>query len=128
MNRPIKITEDTFWVGVNDRETDLFESLWPIPRGISYNAYLIRDKKVALVDTVKKSYLPNLLDKIRELIGNDRQLDYLIINHMEPDHSGAVDVIKQVYPDVEIVGNQKTIEFLKGYYGIADGVKIVEDG
>jgi len=128
MNKPIQITESTFWVGVNDRETDIFEALWPIPRGISYNAYLIRDEKVALVDTVKNCYVNNLLDKIQELIGAEKKLDYLIINHMEPDHSGAIEMMVRLNPEMIIIGNQKTIEFIKGYYGIDENLKVVNDG
>jgi len=128
MDKPIQITETTFWVGVNDQETDIFEALWPIPRGISYNAYLIRDKKVALVDTVKNCYINNLLDKIQELVGAEKKLDYLIINHMEPDHSGAIEMIVRIYPEIVIIGNKKTIEFLKGYYGITENLRIVNDG
>jgi flavorubredoxin len=128
MDKPVQITESIFWVGVNDRETDIFEALWPIPRGISYNAYLIRDKKIALVDTVKNCYVTSLLDKIQSLIGATKKLDYLIINHMEPDHSGAIETVVRMYPEMTIIGNKKTIEFLKGYYGIDKNVKVVDDG
>ena len=127
MNKPIKITDKTYWIGVNDRETDIFEALWPIPMGVSYNAYLIIDDKVALVDTVKNSYLIHLMDKIHSLIGTERKVDYLIINHMEPDHSGAIDIVAQMYPDITIVGNQKTIDYLEGYYGISRNVMIIKD-
>ncbi|MGC9363433.1 MAG: FprA family A-type flavoprotein [Fidelibacterota bacterium] len=128
MNKPIQISGTTWWVGVNDRETDIFEALWPIPKGISYNAYLVIDEKVALIDTVKNCYTPLLLDKIRELVGAGKPVDYLIINHMEPDHSGAIEIIAQVYPEITIVGNAKTVEYLEGYYGIRQNVKVINDG
>ncbi len=128
MNRPIAITDDIYWVGVNDRETKLFEGIWPLPEGVSYNAYIINDDKTALIDTVKNCYLTQLLQKIQNLLGDGRKLDYLIINHMEPDHSGAIEVIARVFPDIRIIGNQKTIEFLEGYYGITRNVSVVKDG
>jgi len=128
MNKPIQITDKTYWIGVNDRETDIFEALWPIPKGVSYNSYLIIDEKVALIDTVKNSFVTHLIEKIQSLIGTEKQVDYLIINHMEPDHSGAIDIIAQMYPDIIIVGNSKTIEYLEGYYGINQNIKVIDDG
>ena len=128
MHKPIAINQKVYWVGINDRETDLFEAHWPLPKGVSYNAYLINDEKVALVDTVKTYFQTDYLDKIREIIGNEKEIDYLIINHMEPDHSGAIKEIKEVYPDITIVGNKKTMNFLEGFYGIHENVKVVEDG
>ncbi|MCF7886699.1 MAG: MBL fold metallo-hydrolase, partial [Candidatus Marinimicrobia bacterium] len=128
MHKPIPINDKIYWVGINDRETDLFEAHWPLPRGVSYNAYLIDDEKVALVDTVKSYFQTDYLDKIREIIGHDKKVDYLIINHMEPDHSGAIKELKEVYSDITIVGNKKTMNFLEGFYGVADNLKVIEDG
>src|SRR6056297_738875 len=127
MYNSIKMTDDVYWVGVNDRETDIFESLWPLPEGISYNSYLIDDEKVALIDTVKINYNDSFLDKIKNVIG-DKKVDYLIINHMEPDHSGSIKSLREAYPDMEIIGNQKTMNFLEGFYGITNGTKVVSDG
>ncbi|MGM0602502.1 MAG: FprA family A-type flavoprotein [Bacillota bacterium] len=127
MYNSIKMTDDVYWVGVNDRETDIFESLWPLPEGISYNSYLIDDDKIALIDTVKINYNDSFLDKVKNVIG-DKKVDYLIINHMEPDHSGSIKSLREAYPDMEIIGNQKTMNFLEGFYGITNGTKIVSDG
>ena len=80
------------YVGVNDRTKDLFESLWPLPYGVSYNSYMIDDDKVTLIDTVEVSFFPKFLKNIHEVIG-DRPIDYLVINHMEPDHSGSISLI-----------------------------------
>lgn len=128
MYKPIPINEKVYWVGINDRETDLFEAHWPLPEGVSYNAYLIDDEKVGLVDTVKSYFQTDYLDKIREVIGHDRDVDYLIINHMEPDHSGAIKELKEVYPDITIVGNKKTMNFLEGFYGVSENCKVIENG
>lgn len=126
MNKAIPVTNSVYWVGVNDKETDIFESLWPLPNGVSYNSFLIVDEKVTLIDTVKITYHDDFIEKIQRLLG-DKGIDYLVINHMEPDHSGSVKALKRAYPDLEIVGNKNTAKFLKGFYDIED-VKIVEDG
>jgi len=127
MENPIAITEDVFWIGVNDRDTDLFESLWPLPRGISYNSYLILDQRIAVIDTVKEKKAQAYLDKILHLTGG-RPVDYLVINHMEPDHSGAVRFLMQVWPQLTLVGNAKTAKFLENFYGITERIQVVEDG
>ncbi|MGM0410593.1 MAG: FprA family A-type flavoprotein [Bacillota bacterium] len=127
MNQITKLNDDIYWVGVNDRETDLFEALWPLPEGISYNSYLIIDEKTALIDTVKFDYHESYLKKIESILG-DKKLDYLIINHMEPDHSGDVKAIKEKYPEIKIIGNKKTLSFLEGFYNIKEGVKAINNG
>lgn len=117
------------YVGVNDRVKHRFEGLWFLPQGVSYNSYLIDDEKgVALVDTVDVAFFAEYLDKIQAVIG-DRSVDYLIINHMEPDHSGSLALIRKYYPGVRLVGNKKTMEMVQGFYGAcsADDL-VVADG
>ena len=129
MHNPIPVTGDIHWIGVNDRETDLFEAQWPLPEGVSYNSYLIRAGKTALIDTVKKTHLTQFLKKLKSLVAGGREkVDYLIINHMEPDHSGAVPVLKQLFPEMTIVGNKKTLELVKDFYGIEVGTMTIADG
>lgn len=129
MDKPIAISDDVFWIGVNDLETDLFEAIWPLPQGVCYNSYIINDERIAVVDTVKRSFIPNYLEKIHTLIGQQRTVDYLIVNHMEPDHSGALKILYEVFPEIKIVGNEKTALFIKGFYGIPDkNIMIVKDG
>ncbi len=126
----MKITEITngiHYVGVNDRCKYKFENLWPLPYGVSYNAYLITDEKNVLIDTVDAAYTDRLLDNIAEIIG-DGKIDYLIINHMEPDHSASIQFIRQKYPQMTIVGNIKTLEMVKGYYGIDDNTLCIKNG
>ncbi|RAK07381.1 flavorubredoxin [Halanaerobium saccharolyticum] len=127
MYNSIKLSENVHWVGVNDKETDLFESLWPLPEGISYNSYVINDDKVALIDTVKINYTDTYLEKVKDVIG-DKKVDYLIINHMEPDHSGSIKSMRETFPEMKIVGNAKTMNFLEGFYGITEGTMVIEDG
>ena len=106
-------------VGVNDRHKTLFEGLWPLPYGVSYNAYIIDDEKVALVDTVEVDFFSQFIDNVRRVIG-DRPIDYIIVNHMEPDHSGSLALIKKYYPDAKIVGNKKTFDMMRGYYNVGN--------
>ena len=115
-------------MGVNDRNKALFENLWPLPYGVSYNSYLIADDEmVALVDTVDVCFFEVYLKKIRSIIG-DRKIDYLIINHMEPDHSGSIALIKQYYPEIVLVGNKKTFDMVEGYYGVTGERYVVGEG
>ena len=122
-----KITDRIYYVGVNDRNKNLFEGLWPLPKGVSYNAYLIDDEKTCLVDTVEADFFMPFLENIREVLG-DRQLDYVVVNHMEPDHSGSLALIKKYYPGVQIVGNKKTFDMMRGFYQIENDVLEVKNG
>ena len=127
MYNPIEINENIFYVGVNDRTKSLFENLWPLPKGVSYNSYVIRDEKIALIDTVDICYTDIFLSKLDVVLG-DKSIDYLVINHMEPDHSGALSILLNKYPNIQIVGNARTVDMLKGYYNITDNVVVVKDG
>lgn len=127
MNSSVKITDDIYYVGVNDRDTALFENLWPLDKGVSYNSYLILDEKTALIDTVKESKISEFFDKIRHLL-NGRALDYLIINHMEPDHSGSIPELLQEFPGIKIVGNKTTFQFIKDLYKVEDNFQEIKDG
>ena len=111
----VKLADNIYYLGYNDRRTHLFENIWPIPNGISYNSYLIVDEKIALVDTVERQFIDDYLDDIEAIIG-DKKVDYLIINHMEPDHSGALKAIVAKYPDIILVGNKKTFGFVESFY------------
>lgn len=114
-------------VGVNDRKTTIFEGLWSLGRGVSYNAYLVIGEKIALIDTVEEGFGSELFDNIRREIGS-RPIDYLIVNHMEPDHSSSMASLRQIYPNIEIVGNAKTLQMIRGYYAIEQGLKEVKEG
>ena len=116
MDSLMPINENIFWIGSNDRTTDLFESIWPLPNGISYNSYFLADEKIALIDTVKGDMVAQYIEKVKQLSRNFGQVDYLIINHMEPDHSGAVTILQSIWPQIRIIGNSKTAGFLKEFY------------
>lgn len=115
------------YVGVNDRTTHRFEALWSLPYGVSYNSYLLTDEKVALIDGMEEGFAGTYFERLDEVLGG-RPVDYLIVNHMEPDHSGVIGQLRQRYPGLQIVGNAKTLEMLRGFYGITDNCLTVKDG
>ena len=123
----MQLKEKLYYVGVNDRTKGLFESLWPIPAGISYNSYLMVGERVALIDTVDVNFFEEYLRHIRRVIGH-RPIDYLVINHMEPDHSGSINLIRKYYPDITLVGNAQTFRIVDGYYGVGGNRLMVSDG
>lgn len=115
----IEISDKVYYVGVNDRNKNLFEGLWPLPYGVSYNSYLIDDDKVCLIDTVEVDFFVQFIENLHEILG-ERPIDYVVINHMEPDHSGSLALLRKYYPGVKIIGNKKTFDMVKGFYGIED--------
>ena len=123
-----KISERIYSVGVNDNDKVLFEGLWPLPYGVSYNSYLVVDEKVALIDTVEAGFEEEFLTNIYEAIG-DTEIDYLVVNHMEPDHSSLVGYMLDKYPGLRIVANAKTVPMLQGYYGTPmEKILVVKEG
>ena len=123
-----KISDKIFSVGVNDTDKVLFEGLWPLPYGVSYNSYLVVDEKVALIDTVEHGFEEEFLSNINEAI-EGRPIDYLVVNHMEPDHSSLIAYMLEKYPELVIVANAKTLPMLKGYYNVPeDRVYIIAEG
>ena len=122
------ITEDVFAISVNDRTTDLFEGLWPIDKvGVTYNSYIINDEKKVIIDLTKEFKTDTLIDQIATVF-NPEDLDYFILNHMEPDHTGAIKTLLRVAPKATIICTPKAVPFLEAFYGITDRIKTVEDG
>ena len=123
-----KVTDDVYWVGGNDRRLALFENIIPIPRGVSYNSYLLLDEKTVLFDTVDWSACRQLLENIQEVLGN-KSLDYMVINHMEPDHAACIEEIILRYPDVKIVCTKKASTLMHQFgFGIDGKVIEVKEG
>lgn len=112
-----KVTNDLYWVGGSDHRLELFENLFPIPRGVSYNSYLLLDEKTVLFDTVDNSIGRQFLDNITALL-NGRALDYLVVNHMEPDHCSMIADLMLRYPDMQIIGNAKTFPMIRQFYAL----------
>ena len=110
-----KVTDDLYWIGGSDRRLALFENVYPIPRGVSYNSYILLDEKTVLLDTVDAS-ISGLFFENLEYVLNGRTLDYLIVNHMEPDHCAIIADVVRRYPDVKLVCNAKTVPMLKQFF------------
>lgn len=128
MYKAIQVNRDTWWAGVNDHETDLFESLWPLPQGVAYNAYVITGSTAtAAIDTVKGPWFDEYINKLTQAL-NGRALNYLVINHMEPDHAGLITQLRNKWPGLKFIGNVKTVPLLKGYHGIDENIIVVKDG
>ncbi len=123
------ICEDTFWVGANDTRLSLFENIFPVPNGIAYNSYLITDEKTVLLDTVDSSVGERYLENVQHVL-QGRTLDYLIINHMEPDHCATIEQIVKLYPKIQLVCNAKTVSMIKQFYSfnVEGNIIVVKEG
>lgn len=110
-----KVTDDLYWIGGSDRRLALFENVYPIPRGVSYNSYVLLDEKTVLLDTVDASISGLFFENLEHVL-NGRTLDYLIVNHMEPDHCAIIADVVRRYPDVKLVCNAKTVPMLKQFF------------
>lgn len=119
------VTNDLYWVGANDHRLHLFENIHPIPRGVSYNAYLLLDKKSVLFDTVDWSACRQLLENVEHLLG-DRPLDYLVINHMEPDHGASIEEILLRWPNVTLISTEKSFMLMRQFGFHVDGHELLE--
>ena len=112
----MKITKNTLYVGVNDYDIDLFEGIYDVPNGMAYNSYLLLDEKIAVMDTVDCRFAGEWLGNIHKNLG-EKPVDYLIVQHMEPDHSGSVLAFAEKYPNAKIVASQKAFAMMKNYFG-----------
>jgi flavorubredoxin len=124
----MSITNDIKYVGVNDHNLDLFEGQYIVPNGMAYNSYVISDEKIAVMDSVDVNFKDEWLDNIAKALG-DKKPDYLIVQHMEPDHSGSIKIFLEAYPDATVVGNAKTFTMLNQFYKLDEGVNklVVKD-
>ena len=124
-----KVTEDIVWVGASDRRLALFENIFSIPRGVSYNSYVLLDEKTVLLDTVDASVAGQFFENLEHVL-DGRKLDYLIVNHMEPDHCAMIGDLVRRYPEVQVVGNTKTFGMIKQFFGtdFAERAVTVKEG
>lgn len=124
-----KVTNEIFYVGVNDHKVDLFEGQYVVPNGMAYNSYIVKDSKITIFDTVDQNFTHEWLDNIQEVLGTEAP-DYLVIQHMEPDHSANIKNFLKVYPNTTVVGNAKTFAFMEQFFGkdIAPNRLVVTDG
>jgi len=125
---PIEIKPNIFWIGVNDTSTQFFEGIWPIKdEGISYNSYLINDQKKALIEICKDNTTNDFLKQLQATI-NPPVVDYIILNHMEPDHSGALEEILRLCPNAQLICTERARAMLKGFFGIEQNIHVITDG
>ena len=124
-----KITDSVLYIGCDDADLDLFESQFEVPNGMAYNSYAVIDQKTCLFDTADKRRADAWLDNVKEALG-ERKADYLVISHMEPDHTGSIQAVAELYPDMKIVGNAKTFAFYDQFfsYDISDRKIVVKEG
>ena len=127
MHNCIRITDDLYYLGGNDRRLALFESAYPIPRGVSYNAYLLKDEKTVLFDTVDHAVSDVFFENLAHAL-DGRTLDYIVVHHMEPDHSATFARVTEQYPQAVVVTNQKVAVMLKNYFGFEGNVHLVKEG
>ncbi|MBR3939320.1 MAG: FprA family A-type flavoprotein [Bacteroidales bacterium] len=110
-----KIAKDYYWVGASDRRLELFENIMPITKGVSYNSYLLVDEKTILLDTVDSSVSRQFLENVKYAL-NGRALDYMVVNHMEPDHCSIIEDMVLRYPELKLIGNVKTLQMIKQFF------------
>ena len=126
--QPIEIKPNIFWIGVNDTSTELFEGLWPIEKeGVSYNSYLIKDEKNVLIDLCKELFQDAYLSDLKTLI-DPSEIDYLVVNHMEPDHSGALQAFRKMAPQAKILATKKAVQMMEDFFGIRELIQPISDG
>ena len=123
------ITNDIKYIGVNDHQVDLFEGQYVVPNGMAYNSYAIMDEKIAIMDTVDQNFTQQWLENIRNTLG-DRKPDYLVVQHMEPDHSANIDNFLKEYPEATVVSSSKAFAMMKNFFGTdyADRRIVVGEG
>ena len=124
----VQIRPDVYWIGLNDRTTDLFEGIWPVAEaGVTYNSYLIRDRKNVIIDLAKGFKTDEYIEKIEAIVPLS-EIDYIVVNHMEPDHTGAIRAFARISPRLTILATEKAREMLAAFYGITENVRVVADG
>ena len=121
-----EVTSGVYYVGVNDHETDLFEGLWPIPEGVSYNSYIVKGEKTALIDTVKVLFVDEFLKKVEEVTSFN--IDYIILNHIEPDHSSSLIRLLEKVPNATIMCSKKAEGMIDSLYRVTENIHVVEEG
>jgi len=129
MSNVVNITNKVYWIGANDRKTERFENYMPLPMGVAYNSYAIVDEKTCLIDTVEFGVEGLFMEKLEKVLAG-RDLDYIVVNHMEPDHSGALRDVMMKYPNAKIVGNNKTFPMVKAFFHDADETRfqVIKEG
>ena len=122
----MEITKDIRYIGVNDHQVDLFEGQYKVPNGMAYNSYVVLDEKTAIMDTVDQHFTHEWLDNLQNAL-NGRQPDYLVVQHMEPDHSANIAAFMKVYDKTVIVSSQKAFEMMENFFGTSYEERRISD-
>ena len=122
----VTVSDSIKYIGVNDYDLDLFEGQYIIPNGVAYNSYVILDDKITIMDTVDRRACGEWLNNLKEILG-EKTPDYLVVQHMEPDHAASINILADLYPDMKIVGNQKTFGMINQFFylDLGDGRKVI---
>lgn len=120
----MKISEDIIYIGANDEDIRIFENQYKVPNGMAYNSYLIKDEKIVVMDTIDKRKTTQWLENLESNL-QGRKIDYLVISHLEPDHSGSIKILVDKHPEITLVGNKKTFEMLPQFFDISENIKKV---
>ena len=122
----VTVSDSIKYIGVNDYDLDLFEGQYIIPNGVAYNSYVILDDKITIMDTVDRRACGEWLNNLKEILG-EKTPDYLVVQHMEPDHAASINILADLYPDMQIVGNQKTFGMINQFFDLdlGDGRKVI---
>lgn len=125
-----EISKDIYWIGANVHTEDLFEGIWPIPNGVALNSYIIKGEKIAIIDLVREwgGAAQNLMENLDSISVQIKDIDYIILNHLEPDHTGFMYLVRAMAPHAEIITTKMGADLLKGFYGIEDKVRIIKTG
>lgn len=123
----VPIKDDIYYIGTNDRHTELFEGMWPLPNGVAYNSFLVKGEKNIVIDMVRVNTMSIYLEKLKEVLG-DEELHYIIINHMEPDHSSGLHSVLERYPNVQLICNKKAVPMLENFYNVTENIITVAEG
>src|SRR5271157_2987089 len=125
------IADGIWWTGTNVYTNELFEGIWPIPYGVSINSYVVKGDKIALIDLVKAGgggSSENIINQLKSIGISPKSVDYLILNHLEPDHTGYTAAMRELNPDIQIITSEKGVPLVKAFYNIEDGVQVVDEG
>ncbi|MFX1497846.1 MAG: FprA family A-type flavoprotein [Promethearchaeota archaeon] len=128
--KAIKLTDRIYWIGANVHTEDLFEGIWPIPNGVALNVYVIKGDKIAVIELVRQwgGAATNLLENLKSLSISIKDIDYLVLNHLEPDHTGFTYILRSLAPNSQIITTEKGADLVDGFYGIKDNILTVKTG
>jgi anaerobic nitric oxide reductase flavorubredoxin len=130
MIQAIKLADNIYWVGANVHTEDLFEGIWPIPNGVALNSYIVKGEKIAIIELVREwgGAVLTLMENLKSISISAKDIDYIVLNHLEPDHTGFTYMLRSLVPNAQIVSTEKGADLVEGFYGIKENVMSVKTG